>query len=638
VGRIANVVTVPLSGGTVYQIAVYSPPAGSDFTLSIGPTVANDNFTNAFVLAGLSNHVTGSNIGATLEQNEPPHPELGPACCGFSSVWWSWTAPSNGMARFSAPPGLFMDVYVGTNFASLSRVVDNVVYTGFYLTPYYLTNQIRFQATAGTTYQICIDGTPQQFSFDVQLFPRPVNDDFANRITLYGSNPAGQSDNFLAGSEPGEPAIGGRGQAQTNSVWWSWAAPASGPVSVIAEGTAFDGSSFDPTIAVFIGNTLSSLTTVTASADPKYIGHRRRVAFMAASGVTYQIAIGGGLKTNPFGSSVVPGVIRMSIQTPSFQTLNLQQTNNLDGTTSFNSMIQVGNAGFYRPQPLRLKLLARAGDSATQIPLHYTGTLPSDQVLSFSPLNNPATVAPGTTTNMPISGTCPAPGLLDAVDFGVGWGIFVLLEKQIGTNWIFQDGDLLFEGQWPNVQGYPGPGGGVIRLDPDFVGLSVDDPLASVAIVGPATVPEGSSANYSGRANYTLGDTYSFTQTSWTSSLPAITTNGVFTPGPVASNTVVLVTAPYTNDGFLFFASTNVTVLHVLPAFTRPLALGNGGLVLTVSNFPGRSNVIEATTNLSPATWVPMVTNITGTNWVIGYTNFSRTNLSRRFFRARVLQ
>src|SRR5204862_6404986 len=53
---------------------------------------ANDNFTNSWVLDGLTNKATGSNQDATKEPGERDHA----GNPGGASVWWRWTAPTNG--------------------------------------------------------------------------------------------------------------------------------------------------------------------------------------------------------------------------------------------------------------------------------------------------------------------------------------------------------------------------------------------------------------------------------------------------------------------------------------------------------------------------------------------------------------
>ena len=68
---------------------------------------ANDMLTNAFVLTYSSGSVTGDCAWATSESGEPAHGGFADAT---NSIWWSWTAPSNGVARFDTQGS------VGTNW------------------------------------------------------------------------------------------------------------------------------------------------------------------------------------------------------------------------------------------------------------------------------------------------------------------------------------------------------------------------------------------------------------------------------------------------------------------------------------------------------------------------------------------
>ena len=234
-----------------------------------------------------------------------------------------------------------------------------------------------------------------------------------------------------------------------------------------------------------------------------------------------------------------------------------------------------------------------------------------------------------------ITGAIPAPEINPGSSCSVGWGAYAQLQEQPPntTNWFTVDSVLILFGNWPQLNGIIGPGGGVVRLDPDWVGLTADNPLVQVVILGPLTVPEGSSTPYIGSATYTLGQTYSFSNTAWSASRFTITSNGVFTAGSVLSNTPVTLTAPYTNEGYLLTTMTNVTVLPLM--FTALNALTNTGVAVTLTNgIPGGSNVIQATTNLACTNcWVTLLTNLFPSNGVLN-TNLPWTN-SRGFFRAR---
>ena len=76
-------------------VAAGSPPSG-DVSFNINPASlqpVNDNWSQAAVVPGLNVTVTGSNTYATAEPDEPKHADVGVG----KSIWWSWTAPSNGV-------------------------------------------------------------------------------------------------------------------------------------------------------------------------------------------------------------------------------------------------------------------------------------------------------------------------------------------------------------------------------------------------------------------------------------------------------------------------------------------------------------------------------------------------------------
>ena len=61
----------------------------------------NDNFANAQSLASTSSgSVAGSNVDATFERGGEPAHNLSP---GGHSIWYKWTAPSDGAVRAHRP-------------------------------------------------------------------------------------------------------------------------------------------------------------------------------------------------------------------------------------------------------------------------------------------------------------------------------------------------------------------------------------------------------------------------------------------------------------------------------------------------------------------------------------------------------
>src|SRR5205807_2045387 len=86
--------TVPAGAGTG-PISVTTSNGAARSTINFvvtGNPPPNDNFVNRISISAAAKTVTGLNVGATREAGEPNH--AGNA--GGASVWWTWTAPSNG--------------------------------------------------------------------------------------------------------------------------------------------------------------------------------------------------------------------------------------------------------------------------------------------------------------------------------------------------------------------------------------------------------------------------------------------------------------------------------------------------------------------------------------------------------------
>ena len=141
----------------------------------------------------------------------------------------------------------------------------------------------------------------------------PANDNFANAIpiTLGSNNTAKVTGyNTNATKEPGEPSHAGN--AGGHSVWWKWTAPASGSVTVStgklnssglidlpssdnATDTTYDNSStFDTTLGVYTGSSVSGLTTIASNDDIQDgVTQISSLTFNASGGTTYYFAVDG---------------------------------------------------------------------------------------------------------------------------------------------------------------------------------------------------------------------------------------------------------------------------------------------------------------------------------------------------------
>lgn len=141
--------------------ALYGPPG----------TPTNDNFANAAVLAlsgSQSVSVKGYNTNATKEAGDPRQGDNP----GGRSVWWRWTAPSDGgvtldsgkedsttrVTNISGGQSSYYDttlgVYTGAALANLTKIADNDDINPGVVQ----VSKVTFSATAGTEYRIMVDG------------------------------------------------------------------------------------------------------------------------------------------------------------------------------------------------------------------------------------------------------------------------------------------------------------------------------------------------------------------------------------------------------------------------------------------------------------------------------------------------
>ena len=360
--------------------------------------------------------------------------------------------------------------------------------------------------------------------------------------------------------------------------------------------------------------------------------------FNAVPGTTYRIAL-AGRQNDPDSTAPVLGNyrFRLNLRALALSIANLTASTNLTagshyGEVTFQADAQVQNLGATTSGPLRVSVSAISGLSTTRPILNA----PASSIVSLYITNLPVPLTSGLSRLTHITGTVPGPNIADQ-STPIAYGAYAeLQEETIPTRWFTVDETLVIFDKWPAIGDVVGPGGGVIRLDPDYLGLAAFNPLQTVIAIGPATVTEGTAANYTGKATFNDATIVNFTNTAWTASRFTIATNGLFTSGSVTSNSVVTLSAPYSSQGLVHNATTNVTVINLpSPTITNLSLLGNTGIVFTLSGVAGRSNVIEATTNLAaPAVWLPLTTNAPASG-LFNFTNFSRTNFPQRFYRAR---
>ncbi|WP_017295113.1 Calx-beta domain-containing protein [Geminocystis herdmanii] len=208
---------------------------------------------------------------------------------------------------------------------------------------------------------ITIDG------IEIALEMSASNDNFINSIVLTGNNITVTGNNVGATGETGEPTQSGT----INSVWWSWTATSSQPVTINT-----NGSNFDTYLSVFTGNTINGLTLV-ARDDDSGIGNASQVIFSPTPGTTYQIAVDG------WSSNTGNIVLNLNQQIPTI-TLSVSPSSVLeDGTTNL------------------LYTFTRTGSLTNALTVNYniTGTANNNDYTGATRGNGKAiTFAPGAST------------------------------------------------------------------------------------------------------------------------------------------------------------------------------------------------------------------------------------------------
>jgi hypothetical protein len=242
---------------------------------------ANDNFANAFVISGTSVRATGTNVDATREPGEPTSVQdgAGREPTGNRSVWWRWVAPASGQVTVAtgrltpaSERSTFdtqLGVYTGNAVNALTEVASNedavhpTTGQGNYLGGG--LSELRFNAVAGTTYHIMVNGWQSQ----------------TGNIVLHlgdsGAPPAGHTITVSANPAAGGTVTGG-GTFQTGESATVTAAPNAGFqfLNWTEGGTAvstnlsftFNVAANRTLVANFAGDTTGTNITVNVSSSP----------------------------------------------------------------------------------------------------------------------------------------------------------------------------------------------------------------------------------------------------------------------------------------------------------------------------------------------------------------------------------
>ena len=157
-----NSVSFDVEEGTTYYVslATWNDVVGG-FTLSWQRLQApgNDNFANATVISGVSGHVTGTNLGASTEEDEPLPFEVqnNNTFASTATVWWKWTAPTNASFVFQTQ-GSDFDTVLGIYTGNVVNALGTVAVNDDGGEDDDRTSAVTFNAVEGTTYYIAVGG------------------------------------------------------------------------------------------------------------------------------------------------------------------------------------------------------------------------------------------------------------------------------------------------------------------------------------------------------------------------------------------------------------------------------------------------------------------------------------------------
>ena len=223
---------------------------------------ANDHFADAATLDGASGSIDADLLAATFEAGEPP--TLGGGVSPAGSVWYQWTAPTQGAAHFGTS-GAHVDVLQGERIAALTQLAASQWGVSFF-------------AEKGQTYRVRVSCPGDRYfcvptpTLRWSQGPRPANDDFADAVELVDAEGEAAGDNGGATMEPGE-----RFGALAATVWYRWTAPEDGA-------WRFRTDRWESRVLMFTGDHVAALRLVS-----DLPGNSARLRVQA--GAEYRIAI-----------------------------------------------------------------------------------------------------------------------------------------------------------------------------------------------------------------------------------------------------------------------------------------------------------------------------------------------------------
>jgi hypothetical protein len=271
----------------------------------------------------------------------------------------------------------------------------------------------------------------------------PSNDAFTNAVALSGDSLEIDGSIIGATHEPGET---NHVQASTGqSVWFSWTAPTNPAAANHPISFSVAGSDFDAVLAAYTGANLAALMLVSNANERAWPERDVRLKFGPEPGVTYHVVVDGSaqaanprLRLGNYRLHLDNSVVNLDV----FSLVRSPAT--VGGPVDFNVQFSVFNYGPAPTGRLRVRLLARSGESRAAL---HRAPAPTELELGAFPVLTDRGLVPGEPKLVPLtpaSAQCPAP----YVEGGRTnlWGVFAVLEEELGEQWVQTDSDFLFYG------------------------------------------------------------------------------------------------------------------------------------------------------------------------------------------------
>jgi subtilisin family serine protease len=251
-----------------------------------GVYTANDLFENAIELEPIYGTNGPFNVG--LSSGEAGEPNHAGVSLPLNSLWWKWTAPSDGVFKIKTDGSDFdttLAAYTGLSLLGLDEIASNDDANG-------LQSEVSINTIGGQQYYFAVDGYSSSVGAAIiehyfeAAAQKPANDDFADK-QLYDTSQGSLAGTNIGGSrENDEPVHFGENEPQSTS-WWSFVAPSNSIASI-----STIGSSFDTVVSVYKGESLDQLVPVGWS-DNGLGSLQSYIEFEVEKGGDYSFAVGG---------------------------------------------------------------------------------------------------------------------------------------------------------------------------------------------------------------------------------------------------------------------------------------------------------------------------------------------------------